>query len=140
MRKRALVGVVVAWCAIAGAASAQGAVFYQPQDVLSNVNGFSFDGSTLAAIPPQDLDFNAQSRWAAGDIDGDGAPDVVTMLNGFFSFYRFDPVARTWQSFEGGSVDLFVDGRLVLGDVDGDGTDEITTCGRSRPSHSRSST
>ncbi len=98
-----------------------------------------FSGSGLpigAPITPFDSKFKGGSTVAAGDVNGDGVPDIIVgQASKGGSVQVFDGVTRSpiadFLAFDGG----FTGGVFVAaGDVNGDGTDDIITgAGKGQP-------
>ena len=92
---------------------------------------FGWDALTGAILPgwPQDTGHGASNGGqagvtgplAAGDLDGDGVPEiVVTSFSHYVSAYRLDG-SLLWR-FENGDT---AEGGAVIGDIDRDGKNEV---------------
>lgn len=94
------------------------------------VKVFSPRGAKLSSFTPYGATFTRGIFVAAGDVDGDGNPDIVTGSDRGSDprVYAFDAASHArltrllayGASFSGGV-------RVAVGDVDGDGKDEIFT-------------
>ncbi len=104
-----------------------------------HVRGWNVDGATAAAMPGVNYLAYGTNKFgvnvACGDIDGDGADEIVT---GAGPGAVFGPHVRGWDHDGGTTVPIpgvsyFAYGTLkfgvnvACGDIDGDGFDEIVT-------------
>lgn len=131
--KSALIQLTVAWVALSCASADAGLTFVAGTDAgfPNEVRSFDGAGNLLLTLNPYAPGFGGGVRVAAGDLNGDGEPDIITgagpgaggghvrVFDGttgvmFKDFFAYAP------AFTGGV-------RVATGDVNGDGQMDIVT-------------
>ena len=101
-----------------------------------HVRAFNSDGENIANVFPYAMAFRGGLSLAAGDVDGDGADEIIIApSNGggpHVRVYKYsDGSFSHYASWFAYTPELFTGIEVYAGDVDGDGADEVVTTTKS---------